>query len=65
MIHGIKSAAQYCECSVSTLRKHIYQLKTLKADAKIGKTLIFTQATLDAWQASRRKGGRPRKDKTQ
>ncbi len=62
MIHGIQSAAQYCECSVSTLRKHIYQLKTLKADAKIGKTLIFTTATLDAWQASRRKGGRPRKD---
>ena len=65
MIHGIQSAAQYCECSVSTLRKHIYQLKTLKANAKIGKTLIFTQATLDSWQASRRKGGRPRKDKAQ
>ena len=61
MIHGIQSAAQYCRCSVSTLRKHIYKLGTLKADAKIGKTLIFTQATLDAWQASRRKGGRPRK----
>ena len=65
MIHGIQSAAQYCECSVSTLRKHIYQLKTLKADANIVKTLIFTQATLDAWQASRRKGCRPRKDKAQ
>ena len=64
MIHGIQSAAQYCTVSVSTLRKHIYKLGTLQADAKIGKTLIFTQATLDAWQASRRKGGRPRKDTT-
>ena len=65
MIYGIQSAAQYCTVSVSTLRKHIYKLGTLQADAKIGKTLIFTQATLDAWRASRRKGGRPRKDAAQ
>jgi len=64
MIHGIQSAATYCNVSVSTLRKHIYKLGTLKADAKIGKTLIFTNATLDQWQANRRKGGRPRKDTT-
>lgn len=62
MIHGIQTAAQYCGVSVSTLRKHIYQLGTLKADTKIGKTLIFTQATLDNWQASRKPSGRPRKE---
>jgi hypothetical protein len=64
MIHGIQSAATYCNVSVSTLRKHIYQLKTLTPDQKIGKTLIFTQATLDQWQANRRPGGRPRKETT-
>lgn len=64
MIYGIQSAAQYCGVSVSALRKHIYKLGTLKADTKIGKTLVFTQATLDQWQANRRPGGRPRKETT-
>lgn len=63
MIYGIATAAQYCGVSISALRKHIYKLGTLKPDAKIGKTLIFTQATLEDWQANRKPSGRPRKDK--
>ena len=53
-------AAQYCGL---TLRGFIYHVRQghITADRVIGRSNIYTRATLDAFNATRRKAGRPRK----
>jgi hypothetical protein len=58
-------AAQYCGL---TLRGFIYHTRRthkrpahIIADYRIGRSNIYTRKTLDAFNATRRKAGRPRK----
>jgi hypothetical protein len=46
--------------SVQTVKWHVYTAKTLAPDAAVGKTLMFTRETLDAFRAARRRPGRPK-----
>lgn len=59
-LYGIKEAAAYCGLAVRTLKYHIYESGELKADANVGHSLVFTQATLDAFLRNRRPVGRPK-----
>ena len=61
-LYGIKDAAVYCKLAVRTLKYHIYESGELKADANVGHSLVFTQATLDTFLKNRRPAHRPRKD---
>ena len=52
-------AAEYLGLAIPTVKYHIYEAATLVPDTKIGRTLMFTRETLDQFQATRRKPGRP------
>ncbi|NIV38007.1 MAG: helix-turn-helix domain-containing protein [Anaerolineae bacterium] len=54
-----EEAAEYLGLAVATVKYHIYESKALAPDATIGRTLMFTRDTLDQFQATRRKPGRP------
>jgi len=54
-----KEAAAYVGLSVQGLKHHLYQVKDLSADAKVGQTLIFRKSTLDAFLETKRSPGRP------
>ena len=58
-LFSTEQAAEYLGLSVATVKYHIYESATLRADAKVGRTLVFTRETLDAFAASKRKPGRP------
>lgn len=58
--YGINEAAKYLGLSVSALKYHIFESKTLKPQ-KIGHSFIFTQAQLDEFKATKRSPGRPKK----
>jgi hypothetical protein len=53
-------AAQYCGL---TLRGFVYHVRRgdVAADYRIGRSNMYTKATLDTFNATRRKAGRPRK----
>jgi len=59
-VMGTVEAAAYLGCAVVTLKKHM-ERGNLKADKKIGKSLIFTRATLDNFKKNKRNAWRPRK----
>ena len=59
-LYGIRDAAVYCGLAVRTLKYHIYESGELKADANVGHSLVFTQATLDDFLKRRRPVGRPK-----
>ena len=59
-LYGIKDAAVYCKLAVRTLKYHIYESGELKADANVGHSLVFTQATLDTFLKNRRPAHRPK-----
>jgi hypothetical protein len=54
-----QQAAEYCGL---TLRGFVYHVRQghIAADHVIGRNAMYTQATLDAFNATRRKAGRPR-----
>ncbi len=54
-----EEAAEYLGVKLTTLKKHIYVLKDLVPDKVLPRGLVFTKATLDAFQAGRKKAGRP------
>lgn len=58
---GINDAAEYLGLSVRTLKKHLYETGKLKADATIGKTLVFRQSSLDKFKSQRSPTTRPSK----
>lgn len=47
--------------ALETVKHHLYTAHTLAADAKVGHSLLFTTATLDAFIERLRKPGRPPK----
>jgi len=47
--------------ALQTLKYHLHTAHTLEADAKVGHSLLFTTATLDAFIERLRKPGRPPK----
>jgi hypothetical protein len=57
-----REAAQYLNMAYSTLKYHVYTVKDLKEDHKIGRTLVFTRDNLDSFKKRLRKGGRPSKN---
>lgn len=59
-IFDLKGAAAYLGLKPTSVKHHIYVTKTLRPDGKIGKSLIFTRSTLDAFMAIKRVAGRPR-----
>lgn len=59
-IYSSREAAEYLGISFRTIRKHLYETKDLTPDTTIAGRLIFTKANLDAFNARRRPGGRPR-----
>lgn len=56
-----REAAQYCGLS---LRGFIYHVRQghVTADRVVGRSNMYRRATLDKFNASRRKAGRPRKE---
>lgn len=60
-LYSTAEAARYLGLSVATVKYHIYQAKDLSPDTTIGRNLVFTQATLDAFAANKRSPGRPAK----
>lgn len=60
-LYSTSEAARYLGLSVVALKKHIYQIGDLIPDKKIGNALIFTQETLDMFQAKRKPVGRPKR----
>lgn len=52
-------AAQYCGLSLRGLIYHVRQ-GHVTADRVVGRSNIYTRKTLDAFNATRRKAGRPR-----
>lgn len=61
-LFGTVEAAEYCGLTVAGLKWHIYVRKNLVPDLKVGQALVFRQSTLDAFNESRPKPGRPRKE---
>jgi hypothetical protein len=59
-LFGVKEAAVYCGLVARTIKYHIYESGELQADALIGHSLVFTQATLDEFLSRRRPPGRPK-----
>ena len=59
-LFGVKEAAEYCSLAARTIKYHIYESGELQADALIGHSLVFTQATLDDFLKNRRPVGRPK-----
>jgi hypothetical protein len=57
--YSTPEAAAYLGLSVSVVKHHIYQTKRLRPDGKVGKNMVFTKRTLDAFKGEARKGGRP------
>lgn len=53
MIYGTSEAAEYLELSVPGVKYHVYTTKRLSPQL-VGKTLVFTKAQLDEFQAMRR-----------
>jgi hypothetical protein len=64
-LYGVKEAAEYCKLAARTIKYHIYESGELQADALIGHSLVFTQETLDEFNARRRPVGRPKASKPQ
>lgn len=60
----MKEAAAYCSLAARTIKYHIYESGELQADALIGHSLVFTQATLDDFLKRRRSVGRPKAKQT-
>ncbi len=58
--YGTNEAAEYLGVTVSSLKYHIFESKTLKPQ-KVGHSFIFTQTQLDEFKASKRSPGRPKK----
>lgn len=58
-LYGTKDAAEYLGMSLPNVKYHV-RVGNL-CPVKIGKTLVFTRAQLDAFQKNRRPPGRPRK----
>ena len=52
-------AAKYLGIKVETVKYHLYQARDLVADARVGKTLVFTKDTLDCYKKIKRGPGRP------
>lgn len=61
-LYSTKKAAEYLRLSVAAIKYHIHVAGNLTPDAKIGHSLVFTQATLDRFQENRRSPGRPKKE---
>lgn len=59
--YSTKEAAEYLGLSVSAVKYHVYTAANLHP-ALIGGALIFTQAQLDEFSATKRGPGRPRKE---
>lgn len=58
-LYTMEDAAGYLGLSLSALKYHVHLADNL-TPAKLGNTLVFTQAQLDEFQASRRPQGRPK-----
>ena len=58
-IYSTKEAAEYLGLSVQGIKHHIYTSGDLVPDAKIGRNLVFTKATLDNFESQKRTPGRP------
>lgn len=52
-------AAAYLGMKLETVKYHVYVVKDLKPNKLIGKTLVFTQETLDEFMTRKRPVGRP------
>ena len=62
-LYTTKEAAEYLGIAVATVKYHLYQAEDLKADAKVGGRLVFTQETLDHFaEEIKRRPGRPGKN---
>ena len=60
-LYGTAEAAIYLRVKPETIKYHVYITKRL-CPQLVGKSLVFTQAQLDCFQATRRGPGRPRKE---
>lgn len=60
-LYSTAEAAKYLGLSLSAIKFHIHVAGNLRPE-RIGHSLVFTQAQLDQFLATRRKRGRPRKD---
>lgn len=57
-LYSTAEAAAYLGLSVIGLKHHLYTLKDLAPDHKIGHALVFTQATLDRFRQIKQIPGR-------
>jgi len=64
MIYSTAQAAAQLGLTVRGIKYLIYESETITPDGTVGKSLYFTQATLDRFNQTRRKPGWPRKDGT-
>jgi len=58
-ILGTAAAAVYLDCSVEALRKAI-QRGALRPDQQVGRSFVFSRATLDEYRRTKRGVGRPK-----
>lgn len=53
-------AAEYLGITIDGLKYYINRAKTLKADGRVGRSLVFSKETLDTFNANRQGPGRPK-----
>lgn len=61
-LYSTAEAAEYLGLSLAAMKYHTHIAENLRPQ-KVGHSLVFTQAQLDEFLATRRKPGRPRKEK--
>jgi len=61
-VYDVKSAAKYLRLSVAAVKYHLYVVKDLSPDGKVGRSPWFSQETLDTFLKHKRKPGRPKRE---
>jgi len=60
-LYSVRDAAGYLGLAAVTIKYHLYHVKDLVPDGTFGKSLYFTQGTLDQFALRKRAAHRPRK----
>ena len=60
MFFTTDEAAEYLKLKVTTIRYHLYTTQKLRADERVGNSLMLSRNQLDEFEATPRPVGRPK-----
>jgi len=60
-LYSTSAAAEYLGLSLAAVKYHVHTVRNL-SPARVGGSLVFTQAQLDQFKATKRGPGRPPKE---